>query len=247
MKTKLGLRSLYAVALTVVLPLGLTACGDNSANTSSETSSEIIEGEEDDPTESVDAPSSGDNSTSTDKPTKDEVVDGIAQMLAEHGLTDEYMEASGGSAEQLHNYYVCTVDGFYDDVSTETLENIANGKDEMPDDEQALFDAAADNCVGELGLEDDTQQSDAAKPSKQEVVDGIARILEEDGVTPEYLEANGITSEQLNSYYTCIVDEIYDVISIEALTAFANGQDQMHTEDQAPFNEAVTTCQGELG
>ena len=214
MKTKQGLRSVYAMALTLVLPLGLAACGDDSDDASSETSGEIIDGEEEAPTESVEPASSGDTSTTSDKPTKDEVVDGIARMLAAHGLTDEYMEANGSSAEQLHNYYVCTVNGFYDDVSTETLEDIANGKDAMPEDEQALFDAAADNCVGELGLEDDTQQSNAAKPSKQEVVDGIARILEEDGVTPEYLEASGISAEQLNNYYTCIVDEIYDVISI---------------------------------
>ncbi|WP_054952817.1 flagellar basal body-associated FliL family protein [Flaviflexus massiliensis] len=98
---------------------------------------------------------------------------------------------------------------------------------------------------GDTGTDSGTDTA-GEKPAKQDVIDGMAVILEDYGVTVEMVEAAGISGEQLNSYYTCIVDEVYDVVSPATLESIANQQDQMAFEDQTAFNDAVTACQGEL-
>ncbi|WP_054952462.1 hypothetical protein [Flaviflexus massiliensis] len=85
------------------------------------------------------------------------------------------------------------------------------------------------------------------KPSKEDVKDGMATILEDYGVSAETMEAAGISGEQLDGYYACIVDDVYDDVSDDTLNAIADGEDKMLAEDQSAFNTAVTNCQSELG
>ena len=85
------------------------------------------------------------------------------------------------------------------------------------------------------------------KPSKDEVKEGMTTILEDYGINAETMEAAGISAEQLDNYYTCIIDEIYDEVDAESLKSVADGQDQILAEDQAALNSAVSSCQGELG
>ncbi|MEZ7897294.1 MAG: hypothetical protein QMB98_00565 [Flaviflexus sp.] len=74
----------------------------------------------------------------------------------------------------------------------------------------------------------------------------MAVILEDYGVSAEAIEEAGIPAENLDNYYSCIVDDVYDVVSAATLNAIANEQDQMLLEDQTAFNEAVTNCQDQL-
>ncbi|WP_054952466.1 hypothetical protein [Flaviflexus massiliensis] len=135
-----------------------------------------------------------------------------------------------------------TEDGTDETDSVDADEDADNGADGLGTDDgtDTDTDTTDDGTDGDLSASGD-------KPSPDEVVDGLAVILEDYGVSVESMEAAGISAEQLDSYYTCIVDDVYDDVSAETLNSIANQQDQMLPDDQAAFNEAVTSCQGELG
>lgn len=135
-----------------------------------------------------------------------------------------------------------TEDGTDETDSVDADEDADNGADGLGTDDgtDTDTDTTDDGTDGDLSASGD-------KPSPDEVVDGLAVILEDYGVSVESMEAAGISGEQLDSYYTCIVDDVYDDVSAETLNSIANQQDQMLPDDQAAFNEAVTSCQGELG
>lgn len=93
-----------------------------------------------------------------DKPSKDEVLSGMSDMLDEQfaamGASAEEMESLGFGDGAFDDYYSCIVDDIYDDVSTDTLQKIADGDPDAQiaaDDERELEDATQ-GCLDVLGL-----------------------------------------------------------------------------------------------
>ena len=87
------------------------------------------------------------------------------------------------------------------------------------------------------------------KPSKDDVKAGMAEMLESYGVDPATMEAAGVSSESLDAYYTCIVDDIYDDSSASLLQGIADGDEDapMSSEENSLFNSAAQNCMSELG
>jgi len=80
-----------------------------------------------------------------------------------------------------------------------------------------------------------------AKPSKEEVANGIQSVLK-----PVMEEQVGSELADLldESFYSCIVDEIYDDVSTDTLKALANGEANslISADDQSEITEASGSC-----
>ena len=86
------------------------------------------------------------------------------------------------------------------------------------------------------------------RPSKQEVTEGFSDMMYQEGISEEELAEAGMTREQIDSYITCIVDNIYDDVSIETQEALANRDPNVATneQDMIVMGEATNQCVGEL-
>src|SRR5699024_5682648 len=85
---------------------------------------------------------------------------------------------------------------------------------------------------GALGPDRGGQGGGDGRPSKQEVAEGFSDMMYQEGISEEELAEAGMTREQIDSYITCIVDNIYDDVSIETLEALANRDPNVATNEQ---------------
>lgn len=93
----------------------------------------------------------------------------------------------------------------------------------------------------------------ADKPSKDEVLDGMSTMLDEQfaamGASKEQLEQIGITDEMFGEYYSCIVDDIYDEVDNDTLQKIAAGdaEARVPSDDEAVLESASMDCLDILG
>ena len=93
----------------------------------------------------------------------------------------------------------------------------------------------------------------ADKPSKDEVLDGMSTMLDEQfaamGASKEQLEQIGITDEMFGEYYSCIVDDIYDEVDNDTLQKIADGDPdaQIAADDERELQDATQGCLDVLG
>ncbi|MBM9433462.1 hypothetical protein [Flaviflexus equikiangi] len=91
------------------------------------------------------------------------------------------------------------------------------------------------------------------KPSKSEVLAGVDTMMQKQfetlGVTIEDFESVGVTQEDLDSFYSCIVDEVYDNVSNETLNKIVDGdpETELTGDDLTTIETASTTCGEDLG
>ncbi len=90
---------------------------------------------------------------------------------------------------------------------------------------------------------------EAAKPSKDEVSAAMDDLLAASGMSPETLEATGLSEEQFNGYRNCIVNSIYDDVSAESLQYLVDGdyESPVSKDDSDKIDSAIQTCASELG
>lgn len=86
-------------------------------------------------------------------------------------------------------------------------------------------------------------------PSRDDVKAGMAAMLESYGIDPDLLTAAGISTQQLDNYYTCVVDTIWDETSVATLQAIADQNESapMSASESTAFMNAIESCVGELG
>lgn len=99
--------------------------------------------------------------------------------------------------------------------------------------------------------EPDTQTSDTPsgdRPSKEEVLSGMEAMLADQGAGRDDLIAMGLEGDVVDSYFSCVVDEIYDDVSAETLEAIASNDPNapMAPGEQTTFTTAVDSCLVEL-
>lgn len=89
----------------------------------------------------------------------------------------------------------------------------------------------------------------AGKPSYNEVVDGMRVLLDEqlamEGVSPADLELIGVDME---AYYTCVADGIYNSLSVPALWSVADGDPSapVFGNDHTILTEVADSCLDEI-
>lgn len=90
----------------------------------------------------------------------------------------------------------------------------------------------------------DSADASGEKPSREDVTTGLKNMMAQMGYSAETFAAQGISEEQMDGYFTCIVDETYDKISPTFATAIAEGDDSasISPEDMEVFNASVQTC-----
>lgn len=88
------------------------------------------------------------------------------------------------------------------------------------------------------------------KPSKDEIIDSFQSSLEElaPGFTEDTFKQAGLSQEDIDSYYQCIVDDSYDDLSADSWKAFMEGDADhgLTADEESAFNSAITTCSSEL-
>ena len=100
-----------------------------------------------------------------------------------------------------------------------------------------------------LVLGGDDEDSTAGKPSYNEVVDGMRVLLDEqlamEGVSPADLELIGVDME---AYYTCVADGIYNSLSVPALWSVADGDPSapVFGNDHTILTEVADSCLDEI-
>ncbi|MDO4888045.1 MAG: hypothetical protein Q3979_04990, partial [Actinomycetaceae bacterium] len=96
----------------------------------------------------------------------------------------------------------------------------------------------------------DTYDRDSgSKPSRDEVKAGFKTLLEQQGLSQRLAEL-GATDEQINNFYGCIVDNVYDDMSAESLQALVNDDTSsavVSSEEQSEITSAARTCRAQLG
>lgn len=87
------------------------------------------------------------------------------------------------------------------------------------------------------------------KPSKEDVTDGMSAMLTDMGLSTEQFESMGVTEEDLDNFYTCIVDDIYDDVDAATLQKLADGdpEGQVEQEDLTTIETASTGCASHIG
>lgn len=95
---------------------------------------------------------------------------------------------------------------------------------------------------------DDEGGSDG-RPSKDEVLSGMESMLEDQGLGKDELSSLGVDADAVDAYFDCVVDEIYDEVSVDTLEAIAanNPNAPMPAGEESTFNNAANACLSELG
>lgn len=93
----------------------------------------------------------------SDKPSKDALVDNFVRLATQD------QELSALPEEQFRNFFKCTLDEAYDDLSKETLDALANAEtgaeldaanSGISKEDEELLAKASDACQSEISLED---------------------------------------------------------------------------------------------
>lgn len=76
-------------------------------------------------------------------------------------------------------------------------------------------------------------KDDAAKPSREDVVAGVAK----------YFGASGLPADKAKKFGECLADEMYDKSTVKTLQALADGEPtSMDPADAQLFSTASSTC-----
>ncbi|MDO4888046.1 MAG: hypothetical protein Q3979_04995 [Actinomycetaceae bacterium] len=89
----------------------------------------------------------------------------------------------------------------------------------------------------------------AGKPSRDDVKSALTSLLEREGLTQQFSQL-GATDEQINNFYGCVVDNVYDDMSAESLQALVNNDTSsavVSSEEQSKLTSAAQTCGMQLG
>lgn len=131
-----------------------------------------------------------------------------------------------------------------DTTQTET----ADGGEDTTDGGEDTTDGGEDTTDGG---EDTTDGGDSAggRPSKEEYRQGMEELLNSMGYTEEKYAEAGVTAEQIDAYYNCIVEDSYDNLSDGFIQGVANADASAPTEagDMEAFQASIELCVQEIG
>lgn len=235
----LGVVVLIAAVVGILFATGVIGGGDDEAD-GEETTSQTVTEPDPDPSTDETEPSTTDPENDPSTTPQGGGTEGTYGSDPE--LDALYDQCAAGDMAACDDLYLSS--GF--NTEYEEFGLSCGGTSSSPAYGLCEYDFGSSDPTSTGGGTDNGGSTDG-KASKEEVKNGMATILEDYGITVEAMEAAGISGTQLDNYYTCIIDEIYDDMSAESLNAVAEGRDEIRADEQATLNAAVTACQGELG
>lgn len=88
----------------------------------------------------------------------------------------------------------------------------------------------------------------SSSPSKEEMKQGLEKMLTDMGQGRQAFKDLGMTDEQIDSYFTCITDKSYDTVSNDGKQALAKGdpETKISKKDEKAFTDAVNECSSQI-
>lgn len=83
-----------------------------------------------------------------------------------------------------------------------------------------------------------------AEPTREELLAGLEGVLEKEGVGRDYFKQQGMSEEQIDQYFGCIVDESSKSLSPAGKRALASGDNnaQITKSDTTALETSIQTC-----
>ena len=91
---------------------------------------------------------------------------------------------------------------------------------------------------------DNTDINSGDRASKEEFQDGMEAMLDDLGYDRESMKAQGLSDEQLDDYYSCIVDTSYDDLSDTFVNGVADNNQNapLEANDAEVLQSAISEC-----
>ena len=147
--------------------------------------------------------------------------------------------AFGGSVLLALSLSACGVIGG-DDTSTPTTEAATT---EAPTTEEPTSEApASEEATTEEATTEAAESGD--EPSRDELLSGLEGVLEKEGVGRDYFKDQGMSDEQIDQYFGCIVDEASGDLSSAGKRALASGDNEARISpgDTKALESSIETC-----
>ena len=117
-------------------------------------------------------------------------------------------------------------------ATTEEPTSEAPASEEATTDEETT-DEATTEAAGSGG-----------EPSRDELLSGLEGVLEKEGVGRDYFKDQGMSDEQIDQYFGCIVDEASGDLSSAGKRALASGDNEARISpgDTKALESSIETC-----